>query len=183
MAWTAPRTWSTGETVTAAHMNAHVRDNLLETAPAKATTDGGIFVATGANALAERVFAHQVGDGTYTGTGTGDNTYFALNGTQWGSGSNISVTATTGTRALLMYGCATSIGSARELSLSYDVTSATTIGESDIWRVVVYGGYGGSRAHLQTSLNAGSNNFRIKAKSDDISLTSIIRPWLFVLPL
>lgn len=29
MAWTAPRTWSTGELVTAAMMNVHVRDNLL----------------------------------------------------------------------------------------------------------------------------------------------------------
>jgi hypothetical protein len=29
MAWTAPRTWVDGETVTASIMNAHVRDNLL----------------------------------------------------------------------------------------------------------------------------------------------------------
>lgn len=29
MAWTAPRTWSTGELVTATMMNTHVRDNLL----------------------------------------------------------------------------------------------------------------------------------------------------------
>ena len=28
MTWTAPRTWVTGETVTAANMNTHVRDNL-----------------------------------------------------------------------------------------------------------------------------------------------------------
>jgi hypothetical protein len=28
MAWTAPRTWVAGETVTAAHLNTHVRDNL-----------------------------------------------------------------------------------------------------------------------------------------------------------
>lgn len=28
MAWTAPRTWTPGETVTASLMNAHVRDNL-----------------------------------------------------------------------------------------------------------------------------------------------------------
>lgn len=28
MAWTAPRTWVAGETVTAANLNAHVRDNL-----------------------------------------------------------------------------------------------------------------------------------------------------------
>lgn len=51
MAWTAPRTWTTGEVVTASHMNTHVRDNLLETAPAKATTAGDLFVGTGANAL------------------------------------------------------------------------------------------------------------------------------------
>ncbi len=29
MAWTAPRTWVTGETVTAALMNTHIKDNLL----------------------------------------------------------------------------------------------------------------------------------------------------------
>ena len=29
MAWTAPRTWVTGEVVTASVMNVHVRDNLL----------------------------------------------------------------------------------------------------------------------------------------------------------
>jgi hypothetical protein len=29
MAWTTPRTWTTGEVVTAAMMNTHVRDNLL----------------------------------------------------------------------------------------------------------------------------------------------------------
>lgn len=30
MAWTSPRTWVAGETVTAALLNTHVRDNLLE---------------------------------------------------------------------------------------------------------------------------------------------------------
>lgn len=33
MSWTAPRTWVAGETVTAAIMNTHVRDNLLAIAP------------------------------------------------------------------------------------------------------------------------------------------------------
>jgi hypothetical protein len=32
MAWTTPRTWVTGETVTAAQMNAHVRDNFNDIA-------------------------------------------------------------------------------------------------------------------------------------------------------
>lgn len=49
--WTSPRTWTTGEVVTAAIMNTHVRDNLNETAPAKATTDEDIIVATAANTI------------------------------------------------------------------------------------------------------------------------------------
>ena len=52
MAWTSPRTWTACEIVTATLLNTHVRDNLLETAPAKVTTKGDLVVATGANALA-----------------------------------------------------------------------------------------------------------------------------------
>ena len=52
MGWTAPRTWTTSELVTAAIMNTHVRDNLLETAPAKVIAAGDIVYATAANALA-----------------------------------------------------------------------------------------------------------------------------------
>ncbi len=51
MAWTAPRTWTTNEVVSKAIMDAHVRDNLLETAPAKVTTAGDIVYADGANSL------------------------------------------------------------------------------------------------------------------------------------
>jgi len=51
MAWTAPRTWVASETLTAALLNTHLRDNLNETAVAKVTTKGDIAIATGANAL------------------------------------------------------------------------------------------------------------------------------------
>ena len=51
MAWTAPRTWVAAETLTAALLNTHVRDNMLETAVAKVTTAGDLTYATGANAL------------------------------------------------------------------------------------------------------------------------------------
>lgn len=33
MAWTAPRTWAVGETLTAANFNTHIRDNLLAVGP------------------------------------------------------------------------------------------------------------------------------------------------------
>jgi hypothetical protein len=53
MAWTEPRTWSDGETVTAAMLNAQVRDNLLAVLPAAGTSaltyvakgDGKQFIA------------------------------------------------------------------------------------------------------------------------------------------
>ena len=43
MAWTAPRTWTTGELVTAALLNTHVRDNLnvLNPTALTLTVDGG----------------------------------------------------------------------------------------------------------------------------------------------
>lgn len=51
MGWIMPRTWVSAELVTVSHMNTHVRDNLLQTAPAKVTTAGDLLYATGANAL------------------------------------------------------------------------------------------------------------------------------------
>ena len=49
MAYTAYRTWTTGEIVTAALMNEQVRDNGLLTAPAIMTTAGDIMYASAAN--------------------------------------------------------------------------------------------------------------------------------------
>jgi len=46
VAWTAPRTWVVGEVVTAAQMNAHVRDNLvyLKGGAGAITIDSGVTV-------------------------------------------------------------------------------------------------------------------------------------------
>ena len=52
MAWTTPRTWTTGEVVTAAIMNTHVKSNFDVSAPAVLTTAGDILYASGANAPA-----------------------------------------------------------------------------------------------------------------------------------
>ena len=49
MAWTSPRTWVTGETVTSSLLNTHVRDNL--NALMVVTTKGDIAVATAAQTL------------------------------------------------------------------------------------------------------------------------------------
>jgi len=51
MAWSAPKTWSSGYVVLAADMN-NIRDQLNATAPATLTAQGDIVIASGANALA-----------------------------------------------------------------------------------------------------------------------------------
>lgn len=95
MAWTAPATW-TNSVLTAAQLNAQLRDNMLETAPAKATTAGSIFVATGLNGLVERLPAEVWESASETTTST---TYVNLTTI----GPN--VTVTTGTRALVGLTC------------------------------------------------------------------------------
>jgi hypothetical protein len=51
VSWTAPQTFVTGTILTASALNTNLRDNLLETAPAKVTTAGDLVVGTGANAI------------------------------------------------------------------------------------------------------------------------------------
>ena len=51
MAWSSPKTWSSGYVVLAADMN-NIRDQLNATAPATLTSQGDIVIASGANALA-----------------------------------------------------------------------------------------------------------------------------------
>ena len=49
MAWTTPKTWSSGYVVLASDLNTHLRDNLNVTAPAVMTNQGDIIIASGAN--------------------------------------------------------------------------------------------------------------------------------------
>ena len=76
MAWTTPRTWVTGEIVTAALLNTHVRDNLNVTAPAIMTGQGDLIFATGANAPSR--LAKDTGSTRYlSNTGTNNNPAWA----------------------------------------------------------------------------------------------------------
>jgi hypothetical protein len=70
MGWTTPRTWVPGEPITAALWNAHIRDNLLETEAAKATSDGQLLMATGANGVAMRKPKIDVATAAVTTTST-----------------------------------------------------------------------------------------------------------------
>lgn len=63
MVWTVPITFANGDPLTAAQLNIYVRDNLMETAVAKATTAGRIFSAIGVNRLGEQQWARAYSGG------------------------------------------------------------------------------------------------------------------------
>lgn len=69
MAWTEPFDFTAGP-LTAGMLNAMLRDNMNETAVAKATTAGNYFVSTGENVLAERYTLHATRGGTIEVTST-----------------------------------------------------------------------------------------------------------------
>ena len=54
MVWTSPMTFVDGRPLTAAQLNTHLRDNLLETEVAKATLGGGYFVASEPYSIVQR---------------------------------------------------------------------------------------------------------------------------------
>lgn len=161
MAWSAPMTAVANTAFTAAQFNTYVRDNLNETAPAKASTAGGYFVVTGTNLIAERVPDSVLTDITETTTST---SYVDL------ATVGPAVTLTTGTKALVSVGgeignTSSTTGSVR---MSVAVSGATSRSASDNW---AYGNSSwpttGSRLHATTTflfenLTPGVNTFTCK---------------------
>jgi hypothetical protein len=179
MAWTAPMTAVANSAFTAAQFNAHIRDNLLETAPAKATAAGRIMVTTGANAIAERV----ISSATVTTQETTASTSFTDLATV-----GPTVTVTTGTRALIMFGAQMSNNTTNSMvKCAVAVSGATTIAASDEHDVYMDGAPANqqSRAmasHLLTTLTAGSNTFKMQYKVGSGTGTYLDRH-LIVIPL
>jgi hypothetical protein len=159
MAWTAPMTAVVGATFTASQFNIHVRDNLLETAVAKATTPGGYFVSTDVNTIAERL---QDYDQVDTAETTTSGSYDDL------STVGPSVTVTTGTQALVTFGAyfrstADSTAANMSVAVSGDTTVAASITSRIIWDGhIAANSNSSSRKYLFTGLNAGSNTFTCK---------------------
>lgn len=120
MAWTVPRTWIAKETLTAALLNTHLRDNMLETEAAKAT-GGGLFFGAAQNSIIERKPAyHQV---LTSVNRTGATTY---------AGTQPSVTVNTSDRALVLWSADFQNDTANVNTWSsINVTGATTDPASD----------------------------------------------------
>jgi hypothetical protein len=162
MAWSSPMTAVTGNVFTAAQFNQHVRDNLNTTAPAVATTAGGIIVTTAANVVIQRT--PQV---AFVGTdeSTATTTYVDL--TTLGP----AVTVTSGTKALVTIGGGASnntIGLASRIAAA--VSGATTIAAADADSFLIESGnvsdhFQGTWTYITTALNSGSNTFTAKYRT------------------
>lgn len=164
MAWTSPMTAVANQVFRAADFNISVRDNLLETEAAKASA-GLYFTSAGGNSINTRL---AVGD-TVTATGTTMSTTYAdLAGSP---GPTVSVT--TGTKALVMWGCRIGnpgnfVASSR---MGIEISGASSIAADDDHAVgSVNQSSAGSRLYLgqsclYTGLVPGTNIFTAKYRT------------------
>src|ERR1700761_4661249 len=137
MAWSTPLVAVSNSTLTAAQWNASVQANLLETAPAKATAAGQIFVATGTNAIAARPPTVASDSSSSTTTST---TY-----TDLVAGAGPSLSVTTGTMALVMVNCRLTTSTATaEAYAGFAITVGTPLSASDSLAVMYQPGSGGA---------------------------------------
>lgn len=155
MAYSTPLTAVSNATLTAAQWNASVRDNILETAPAKSTAAGQIFVSTAANAIAAR---SPNGDRVDASETTSSTSYVAL------TTAGPALTVTTGTGALVSFTAQMTNNTAGSATLAYvNVTGASSVSLGDAGSITHEPG----SASLDTTctrsiyyaLTAGSNTF------------------------
>lgn len=146
-----------GSVYTAAQFNQFIRDNLNETAPAKATTAGAHFAVSGTNEIAERISDTEV---VATSQDTTSTSYTDL------ATVGPAVTVTTGPQALVVVRGAISNSGVGSSRMSYEVSGSSAVAASDTQCVGVFGTAGtgvlASDASLITGLTPGSNTFTAK---------------------
>jgi hypothetical protein len=157
MAWSAPMTAVSNSVFTAAQFNTFIRDNLNETAPAKASTSGAHFAVSGTNEISERISTttNLLIAETTTSTSYTDLTTIGP-----------AVTVETGPMALvLVHGSIenTGAGSSR---MAYEVTGDSSIAPADNRGIGTFGvagvGIVASGVALHDDLTPGTNTFTAK---------------------
>lgn len=168
MAWTAPMTALANTPFTAAQFNTHVRDNLLETAPAKAANAGSYFAVAGTNYIVERVPIGTIVSTTGTTQSTAWTTLASAGPT---------VTVDTGPRALVMLYAAlvNTSSSSQSARMGFVVSGATNLAANTA-RALVASGSGGVAQRVGVSflvnLTPGSNTFSCRYSSSSGSTTA-----------
>jgi cytoskeletal protein RodZ len=169
-----------GATFTAAAFNQHVRDNLNETAPAKATAPSQLFVSTGPNVITTRV-PSQASIATRESTTSSSYTDLTTAGP--------SVSVTTGTTAFVWFAASQSHSlDNNETACSVAVSGASTVAASNAWQHsadgVTAGNFvRGASFHIFTGLNPGTNTFTMKYRVGATGTASFRDREIAVLPL
>lgn len=169
MAWTAPHLWVSGESCTAALLNAHLSANLLETMPGKATGPdasgtGGFFVVDGTapTRLEERYLTEDYIGQSESTAGTSFTNLTTVGPT---------VTVNSGTRALVYFGARMYNGTANaQCCMSYAVSGATTLAAADTSMLCIDGLATANRQQqtmydFLSSLTSGINTFTAKYRA------------------
>lgn len=162
MAWTAPMTAVATAVFTATQFNTHVRDNLLETEAATATTAGAMFFTTGANAIVERI---PTGAKVATDESTTSTSFVDL------ATVGPTVTVDTGTTALVFYSTGLYNSGANNLmEMSYAVSGSTTVAAASTNAAIMDGIVANNiprigSFNVQTGLTEGANTFTAKYRT------------------
>jgi hypothetical protein len=178
-----------GTIFSAQEYNQHIRDNLMQMFPAKATQSAQYAVTAGFRSLSAYRMTTAFVSGTNTTTST---SYVTLTG-------GPSITLTTSDSALVFFACAASNSTASASSaVSVSVSGATSVPSSNQWRILHDGRVAnqqtrtmcihyfsrnmldGRRKHSE--LKPGSNTFTMQAKIVG-GTGSFSRRYLAVMPL
>lgn len=141
MAWTAPRTWVTGEVVTAAQLNTHLRDNIFDLDRRTSPIQSIITTGQGTTSAA------------YTDMAT--------------VGPAVTVTVGTTGKVLVALYSAYSNGTSNFALMSYAVSGATTVGAADTraLQTATPSDVRNGMTVLEVGLNPGSTTFTAKYRS------------------
>jgi hypothetical protein len=173
MAWTSPMTFVANNVLTASQLNTHLRDNMLETAPAKATAStGSYFVAQGPNRLEERITKTQR---IATSQTTKSQSYNDL------PTVGPLVTVECGARALVFLSCSMSTDTDRaEMAMGFGVSGESDKQATDEKAMSMSGfsinnpiRYG--MVFYVDDLNEGQNTFTCKYKTSEGTATFMDR--------
>lgn len=136
-------------------MNTYLRDNLLETMPAKATDYTSWFTSSSPNSIDQRGIETETEADAVT---TSSTSFVSLSG-------GPAVTVNTGTSALIIFAAGMENNTAdRECQMAVRVTGATNIPASDVYALLSDGRQAGNLARffnfrLENNLTAGANQF------------------------
>lgn len=162
MAWTAPMTATANTAFTAAQFNTHVRDNLLETAPGKATSsfgNGSIPVKSATNQITFRTPSQAQ---VTTEQSTTSTSYTNL------STTGPTVTVTHGAMAFVSWHASIRNSSTNSSYVSVALTGSNTDSANDDRALRHRDGTGSSgeemigMSFLYTGLTAGTTTFQLK---------------------